>query len=565
MKKFGSVLLLCWTGLVHAQAFVYVNEDSLYDEDPTKANTVSAYAIEADGSLTPIAGSPFFAHTGHWGCWDGFPATNRITTAGDFLYAANCQSWSISGFAVNPATGVLTLIGDTPTLLVEPAGPAALGISLAATPDGEYLFATADTDELLVGRIHAFSVGATGELTEVAGSPLLVNCPSIAGIKVSPNGSYLAVTCPVQDAIHMFSIGGGGALTAVAGSPFAAAAFPTGVPMGLDINCASDLLFAGLATGGNAAIAVFDLGADGSLSPILGSPFVPAGGGLNSQVVLLNPDDDLLFVSSHGDPGGLIDGEAISVFTVAPDGTPGSVAGSPFPLVDYFFPSGLAMDPSGSYLYTTSWNPLAPGFGFGYAYGFSVGAGGALATVPGALGNLEDGLPQALTVYPPKSCGAPPETVALAIDIKFCSDPNGFNCRAKGVLPVTIFGTEDLDIAEIDVSSLRLCLASDPDQCTGAPVSSSTSDRGDPDEDIGAAMCALVDGVQQRYRTQDGLADLDIAFDNREVAELIGCGDLEKGDGSPTLILTGETTDGDSLGSIPVNDLGIDQLLIQKK
>ena len=42
-------------------------------------------------------------------------------------------------------------------------------------------------------------------------------------------------------------------------------------------------------------------------------------------------------------------------------------------------------------------------------------------------------------------------------------------------------------------------------------------------------------------------------------------GDLEKGDGSPTLILTGETTEGDSIGSIAVNDLGIDRLLIQSK
>jgi hypothetical protein len=48
-------------------------------------------------------------------------------------------------------------------------------------------------------------------------------------------------------------------------------------------------------------------------------------------------------------------------------------------------------------------------------------------------------------------------SVALDIDIKFCSDPNAFNCKKKGVLPVTIFGTDAFDVFDIDISSLQLC------------------------------------------------------------------------------------------------------------
>lgn len=566
MRKILIVMLLLSANLAGAETFIYVNEDSLYDLDPERANTVSAFMVDStDGSLVPVAGTPFFADIGHYGCWGGgFPSINRITTAGDFLYLANCFSFSISGFEIDPTTGVLTLLADSPTLLQPlPVLPVALGISLAATPDGQYLVAAVDTEALAFGRIHVFSVGGTGALSEVAGSPFPIECPSTTGIKITPNGNFLVVSCPAVGMIRVFGIGAGGALTEVASSPFEDA---TGVPVGLDINCASDLLFGGFATfDAPGAIGVYDLGADGSLTEVAGSPFQPAGMGVNSQVVLLSPDDDRLFVSNHGIPGD-IDSETVSVFTVGAGGTLGPVANSPFPTGNYFQPGGLATDPAGAYLYATTWDPASQTFGFGFTYGFAIDGSGELAPVPGegALGNTDDGLPQWLTAYPAKSC-ASDEAIEPAIDIKFCSDPNGFNCRARGTLPVTIFGSAELDVADIEISSLRLCLASDTDVCTGAPLSSTAFDRGDPDEDLGAAMCAVAEGVQQRYLTQDDYTDLDVAFDNREVAQLIGCSSLAKGDISASLILTGETTDGTSIGSLPVNDPGVDQLLIQSK
>lgn len=156
-----------------------------------------------------------------------------------------------------------------------------------------------------------------------------------------------------------------------------------------------------------------------------------------------------------------------------------------------------------------------------------------------------------------------PESIAVDIDIKFCSNPNAFNCKSRGKTPVTIFGTEDLDVTEIDISSLRLCIDG---ICVESPPSSwSVADRGDPTIDLGAEECAIVDEVEQDYLNPDGYDDLDVAFDSQEIVALIDCSELRKNDVSDTLYLTGEFEDGTSIYSEPVGDPGIDQLVKKNK
>jgi len=156
--------------------------------------------------------------------------------------------------------------------------------------------------------------------------------------------------------------------------------------------------------------------------------------------------------------------------------------------------------------------------------------------------------------------------IEVAIDIKFCSDPNAFNCRKKGVLPVTIFGTADFDVASIDISTLKLCTEG-PELCTQAPRDFSYADRGDPTSDLGAAMCRVLDlgdGVfeEQDYLNPDGFIDLDIAFEANEVQDILEvfCS-FDKGTVSEPLIITGMTLDGTEIFSVPVPHVGVDQLL----
>jgi hypothetical protein len=165
--------------------------------------------------------------------------------------------------------------------------------------------------------------------------------------------------------------------------------------------------------------------------------------------------------------------------------------------------------------------------------------------------------------------GVPDEcAIQVAIDIKFCSDPNAFNCRKKGVLPVTIFGSASLDVLDIDVSTLQLCVAGDLSRCTGAPTDWSTEDRGDPTSDLGADMCAIDPDTEDELRTlnPDGFLDIDAAFEASEVQGILGdfCSG-PKEQSSPTLVIIGETLDGTPIFSDPIGDDGIDQLVKKNK
>ena len=102
------------------------------------SNDLSAYAIDADGALTPIAGSPVAATgtapaslavdpNGRFTPGGGalavsgasvaagtFPIGFVLDPSGQFAYAANDNSGDISGYAVDATTGALSPISHSP-------------------------------------------------------------------------------------------------------------------------------------------------------------------------------------------------------------------------------------------------------------------------------------------------------------------------------------------------------------------------------------------------------------------------------------------------------------------
>lgn len=118
--------------------------------------------------------------------------------------------------------------------------------------------------------------------------------------------------------LGMLSIGSNGALTTVLGSPFSV----SGIAQALDLNCASNLVFAPTGTTGQGGVNVLNIASNGALTPIAGSPFTFSGS--TSLVDVLSPDDQHLFVSN-------LFSNTITSLTVAAGGTPTEVSGSPFP------------------------------------------------------------------------------------------------------------------------------------------------------------------------------------------------------------------------------------------
>src|SRR5262245_3010986 len=352
--------------------FVYTNNDRV-------PNTVSAFSVAANGSLSPVAGSPFL--TGGSGASGGFFAANRITTAvvKEFLYAANAGSNTVSAFLINPTTGVLTAIPGSP--FATGGVGVGVGVSLTATPDDRFLTAANGLSQ----TITVFSIAANGSLTQISGSPFPSGAlGSLANAKVTSDGKFLALSSAPGN-ISMFSISTTGALALLPGFPVSDSG-----AAGIDCNCASTQLYVALNGAASARVDVFNIGLNGTLSRIAGSPF--NGPGANSNVAVLNPDDSRLFVSNQGI-------NAVTTFSVAGDGSLTTVPGSPFPTPGALAPSGMATNQAGTLLYSADFNNVISGF--------SVAANGALTSVPGSP--FSNGFPGvfgllSLTVFPAKNC-----------------------------------------------------------------------------------------------------------------------------------------------------------------
>src|SRR5262249_26863944 len=129
------ILVTALSAAAQQANFVYTNDGG------TPANSVSAFKVNADGSLTLIPGSPF-ATGGNGGSSD--VDAGKITTAtrehSSFVYAANNFDGTISAFGIHRESGNLTAVQGSPFPSGTP-NPSS-NFSLAASPDGRLLFAT---------------------------------------------------------------------------------------------------------------------------------------------------------------------------------------------------------------------------------------------------------------------------------------------------------------------------------------------------------------------------------------------------------------------------------------
>jgi len=102
--------------------------------------------------------------------------------------------------------------------------------------------------------------------------------------------------------------------------------------------------------------------------------------------------------------------------------------------------------------------------------------------------------------------------VEVAVDIKPGSCSNPVNVKSKGVLPVVIFGSEDINVNSIDVASVKLAGVN--------PIRSSYEDVSSPGTDVN-------DCNAPEY-LPDGYVDLALKFGTQQILEAIG--DVNDGD-----------------------------------
>ena len=132
------------------------------------STAVFGYAIEAlTGALTPLPGSPYSAGES--------PIGGAADASGRFLYVANLANStsgnSLSGFAIDATTGVLTSLPRSP--FPAPFSP----VSVAVDPGAQYVYVGLDGSQ----GVRAFAIDQqSGALNEISGSPFPAPGPSLA-------------------------------------------------------------------------------------------------------------------------------------------------------------------------------------------------------------------------------------------------------------------------------------------------------------------------------------------------------------------------------------------------
>jgi 6-phosphogluconolactonase (cycloisomerase 2 family) len=307
---------------------VYLNDNT------AGANTIAAFDRHADGTLSPVAGSPFAAGGAGTGAGLASQGAVQASSDGRYLIAVDAGSNQLSvlrikhdgGLMLLP-NGVVSSGGVTPVSvavhdnLVYAANAGSGGSnytgftfnagghlrplagSTVSLPDGaqpgDVLFNPTGTS--LVGtrvgtsQIDSFVVGTGGRLTAAASSPAPAQALGPFGSEFRPTDpSQLFVTNAHagagQGSVSAFSVAGDATLSSIGSSPFANGQSGT---CWVEISHDGRFLFA--VNTGSGTISRYSINADGTLT-LLGSTPVRASGGVGAVDARLSPDGGTLFV-----------------------------------------------------------------------------------------------------------------------------------------------------------------------------------------------------------------------------------------------------------------------------
>lgn len=343
------------------------------DDNTAGTNTIGAFDRHADGTLTPMPGSPFTAGGAGTGAPLASQGAIQLTDGGRFLIAVDAGSNQISALRVEPdgslrpvPGGVVSSGGVLPVSVavhgslvyvanagaggsgyvgfrlspagsLTPAPGAAVALPDSAQP-GDVLIN--GTGTRLVGtrvgtsQIDSFVVGRDGRLTPAPGSPF-------GAQGVGPFGSEFRPTDPSQlfvsnahngtglGTVSAFGDSRDGTLTPIGGSPFAD---QQTAPCWVVITASGRFLFT--VNTGSGAISRYAIAPDGELT-LLGSTAVGATGGVGAVDPGLSPGGHFLYVNENR-----ID--AVGEFAVS-GGSLSEMPGSPVSMPAGASPAGIAV------------------------------------------------------------------------------------------------------------------------------------------------------------------------------------------------------------------------------
>jgi 6-phosphogluconolactonase len=350
------------------------------DVTPTGGGTTSTLTA-ATGGATPLGDATLEITASGGGVTQQISVlltTNAPVTGGmsppRFAYVANNSDGTLSIFAVNAMTGQFRHRGYVPASL--------LPVSVAADPSGKFIYVAGQTQ---TGRVSGYAVtAATGVLVPIVGSPFTAGSLTSA-VVAHPNGQFLYAvnfSSPGQPAlsegtVSAFNIGPDGALMPIPGSPFPAGKSPTAMVIDPDGKFAYVANF----SANTAHVTAFAIQPNGALQA-LALQNIPVN---PSAAIGVDPSGKFLFTANEID-------DSVSAYAInTATGTLARVQGSPFGSGGD--PNSLAVDLLSRFLYVSNESSKNVS---GYAINAATGRLTALPGSPYPVGAV----PQSISVDP---------------------------------------------------------------------------------------------------------------------------------------------------------------------
>ncbi|HXJ39412.1 MAG TPA: hypothetical protein VNH18_09030, partial [Bryobacteraceae bacterium] len=235
---------------------------------------IYGWSIAQDGTLATLSGSPYPAPYLLGNSFNTFtsPSQAMITNpAGTLLFVVDQAGEQIDIYQIGSDGGLTAM---TPVSLPSGFKP----YNLATDGLGTYLYVS-NVVGLATSEVAAFTIGSTGTLTAVSGSPFSLPLMQMQG---ESSGKYMigttgGFTC--NPAVYVMSVNqSSGSLTAVPGSPFGT--FDVPYTVAVQPNSGGTLIYAFDANTDAGVIEGFQIDlSSGNLGAIAGSPFTAAGVG----------------------------------------------------------------------------------------------------------------------------------------------------------------------------------------------------------------------------------------------------------------------------------------------
>lgn len=209
---------LSYWSVIAQKKYLYVGYPSLAQ--------IYGWSIASDGTLTAISGSPFSAS--YWlGSTVGGSQEMITNPAGTLLFVLEPSGDALYEYTIG-TDGVLTQVGSPLILPFLPENLAIDGL-------GKYLYVSNSVSGCCTNEINGYKINSDNSLTLVPGSPFTSNGLdlnyALVQMQGEPSGKYMVGTTSCinncDPNIYVLSIGATGAITPVPGSPFPTTNSPT--------------------------------------------------------------------------------------------------------------------------------------------------------------------------------------------------------------------------------------------------------------------------------------------------------------------------------------------------